>query len=223
MGYPSRATSSSPACPSAMAAQVPMESIYCVRTELEERLSPPPFASLGTLLSSHRGTTRVSLTALSFALIIAFSQQTPVTQAGPESAIPRPESLLPQNVGVGVPTDEAVTITFDAAMNPGTVESALQVLPASAGRAHLEREPGPGHRRPRAPVAHRRDVRGRGRRPATRTDGRALASATRYSFTTQTAPTVSDFQVRLATTCRRAGSMRAPRLTPGGGRSRPTR
>ena len=33
---------------------------------------------------------------------------------------------------------------------------------------------------------------------ALRSDGRALPSATRYSFTTQTAPTVTDFQVRLA-------------------------
>ena len=90
------------------------------------------FASLGTLLSRHRGITRVSLTALSFAFIIAFSTQTPVTRAGPEPAPLRPESLLPQNVGVGVPADEPVTLTFDAAMNPGTVEDALQVLPDHA-------------------------------------------------------------------------------------------
>ena len=88
-----------------------------------------PFDSLRRVLSSHRGITRVSLTAISFALIIAFSAETPVIQAGPESAPVRPESLLPQNVGIGVPTDQSITIAFDAAMNPGTVESALQVLP----------------------------------------------------------------------------------------------
>ena len=33
---------------------------------------------------------------------------------------------------------------------------------------------------------------------ASRTDGQALATPRRYSFTTQTAPTVADFQVRLA-------------------------
>ena len=40
-----------------------------------------PFESLGTLLSSHRAVTRVAAAALSFTLIIAFSQQTATTQA----------------------------------------------------------------------------------------------------------------------------------------------
>ena len=89
-----------------------------------------PFESLGTLLSSHRAITRVSLAAISFTLIIAFSQQAPALQAGPETAPVIPESLLPQNVGVGLPTDSAVTISFDTAMNPASVEDALQVLPS---------------------------------------------------------------------------------------------
>ena len=158
------------------------------------------FASLRNLLSRHRGTTRVSLAAISFALIIAFSAETPVIQAGRESAIPRPESLLPQTVGVGVPTDEAVTITFDAAMNPGTVESAFQLLPDQpvelAWSENLDQVTVVPERLWRTDETYVVVVGG----SATRTDGQALAGARRYTFTTETAPTVSDFQVRLATT-----------------------
>src|SRR5919109_1382787 len=88
-----------------------------------------PFESLGTQLSHHRGIARVAAAALTFATIIAFSTQTPVTRAGPNVIPQRPESLLPQTIGVGIPTDQPITLTFDGAMNPGTVEPALQVLP----------------------------------------------------------------------------------------------
>ena len=160
--------------------------------------SAATFAPLGTLLSSHRGITRVSLTALSFTLIIAFSTQTPVTQAGPDPVPTRPESLLPQNVGIGVSTDQPVTLTFDAAMNPGTVEADFQVLPVqpvelewSQDLSQLTVVPERQWRTDETYVV----VVGES---ATRTDGKALEGARRYSFTTRTAPVVSDFQVRLA-------------------------
>ena len=157
-----------------------------------------PFDSLGTMLSSHRAVTRVALAALSFTFVIAFSQQATITQAGPEAATVVPRSLLPQNVGVGVPTDNAVTISFDAAMNPGSVEEALQILPAqpvelawSEDLDQLSVAPAPRWRTDETYVV----VVGSAAR---RTDGQSPAVATRYSFTTQTAPTVTDFQVRLA-------------------------
>jgi len=159
-----------------------------------------PFDSLRRLLSSHRGITRVSLTAISFALIIAFSAETPAIQAGPEPAPVRAESLLPQNVGIGVPTDESVTIAFDAAMNPGTVESALQVLPDQPvdlrWNDNLDQITVTPERLWRTDETYVVVVGG----SATRTDGQVLAGARRYAFTTQTAPRVSDFQVRLADT-----------------------
>jgi uncharacterized protein YkwD len=156
------------------------------------------YASLDTLLSRHRGTARVSLTAIAFAFIVAFSTQTPVTQAGPEPAPMRPESLLPQNVGVGVPTDEPITLTFDAAMNPGTVEADFQVLPDHAVELVWNQDLN------QLTVAPERQWRTDETyvvvvgESATRTDGQSIAVARRYSFTTQTAPAVSDFQVRLA-------------------------
>jgi uncharacterized protein YkwD len=156
------------------------------------------YGSLSSLLSRHRGTTRVSLTAISFALIIAFSTETTVIQAGPESVPARPASLLPQNVGIGVPTDHSVTIAFDAAMNPGTVESAFQVLPEQgvelAWNQDMNRITVTPERRWRTDETYVVVVGG----SATRTDGQRIPGAQRYAFTTQTAPTVSDFQVRLA-------------------------
>ncbi|MGH2381438.1 MAG: Ig-like domain-containing protein [Candidatus Limnocylindria bacterium] len=156
-----------------------------------------PFESLGTLLSSHRAVARVSLAALSFTFIIAFSQQTPVTQAGPESAPVIAESLLPQNVGIGVSTDASVTIAFDGAMNPGSVEAALQVLPAQpvelAWNESLDQLTVAPEQRWRTDESYLVVIGD----SALRTDGKALTSASRHAFTTQTAPTVSDFQVRL--------------------------
>ncbi len=159
-----------------------------------------PFDSLGTLLSRHRAITRVSLATLSFILIIAFSQQTPVTQAGPKSAPAIPESLLPQNVGVGVSTDHSITIAFDRAMNPGSVEEALQILPAqpvellwSEGLDELTVTP---QRHWRTDESYLVVV----GKSALHADGQSLSATSRYAFSTQTAPRVSDIQVRLAPT-----------------------
>ena len=157
-----------------------------------------PFDSLGTSLSSHRAVTRVVLAALSFTFITAFGQQATVTQAGPEAAAVVPRSLLPLNVGIGVATDSAVTIAFDGSMNPGSVEDALQVLPAQpvelTWSENLDQLSVAPTARWRTDETYLVVIGG----TALRSDGRALPSATRYSFTTQTAPTVTDFQVRLA-------------------------
>ena len=157
-----------------------------------------PFESLGTQLSHHRGIARVAAAALTFATIIAFSTQTPVTRAGPNVIPQRPESLLPQTIGVGIPTDQPITLTFDGAMNPGTVEPALQVLPnhpvALAWSDELNKLTVSPESRWRTDETYVLVVGG----AATRTDGRALGGAARYTFTTETAPAVTDVQIRLA-------------------------
>jgi uncharacterized protein YkwD len=155
------------------------------------------FESLGTLLSRHRAVTRVAAAALSFTLIIALSQQTASTQAGPDPVTPIPESLLPQNVGIGVPTDQSVTLTFDEPMDPESVESSLQLLPA--GRADVAWSDD----QTQLTVAPHRLWRAEERylvvlsSAALRQDGEPLGSTLRYTFTTQSAPVVADFQVRL--------------------------
>ena len=155
-----------------------------------------PFESLGTLLSSHRGTTRVVLAALSFAIIIALSSQAPATKAGPEAPPLRTESLLPEQVGAGIGTADAVTLSFDAPMNPGSVEAALQVLPTqpielgwNEDLDELSVRPAGQWRTDETYVV----VVGSA---AARTDGSTVEGPQRWAFTTRTAPRVTDFQVR---------------------------
>lgn len=157
------------------------------------------FESLGTLLSSHRAVTRVSLAALSFTLIVASTQQSaPAIQAGPEPEPLVPESLLPQSVGVAISSDESITIPFEAATDRDAVEAALQVLPAQKFRTSWNDDATELTISPER--LWRADERylvviaaGTTEPEAGRADG-----PRRYSFTTQTAPAVTDFQVRLA-------------------------
>jgi len=154
------------------------------------------FESLGTLLSSHRAVTRVSLAALSFTLIVAFTQQSaPAIQAGPEPEPLVPESLLPQSVGSAIASDDSITIPFDAAVDPDAVDAAIQLLPAQKFRTSWNDDA------TELTISPER---------LWRTDERYLvvvagdaeaasaAGPRRYSFTTQTAPAVTDFQARLA-------------------------
>ena len=172
--------------------------MHPIRTALADR-SATTFESLGNLLSSHRAVTRVSLAALSFTIVVAFSQQAaPVIQAGPEPAAPIPESLLPQSVGISVLTGDAITIPFASAMDPAAVEAALQVLPASRvelawSEDHTELQIRPESRW-RTDERYLVVVGG----SSVTADGSPLDSALRFAFTTQPAPAVSDFQVHLA-------------------------
>ena len=155
------------------------------------------FESLRTVLSSHRAITRVSLAALSFTFIIAFSHQG-TTQAGPEQAPLIPESLLPQSVGIAVATADSVTIPFQESMDPASVESAIQVLPAQ--RVDLSWNPDHTAVSISPERLWRTDERYLvvvGQSSQTES-GSPLRGGRRYAFTTQTAPAVTDFQVRLA-------------------------
>ena len=157
------------------------------------------FESLGTLLSSHRAVTRVSLAALSFTLIVAFTQQSaPAIQAGPDPEPLVPESLLPQSVGVAIASDDSITIPFDAAADRDAVEAALQVLPAQKFRTSWNEEA------TELTISPERLWRADERylivvpAGATQPEAAGVDGPRRYSFTTQTAPAVTDFQVRLA-------------------------
>ena len=167
-----------------------------IRTE-RAALAATPFASLGKLLSSHRAITRVSLAALSFTVIAAFSQQ-PAAQAGPAATPLTPESLLPQSVGAAVDTKAPITISFETPMDTTSVEAAFQLLPAqpvelswNAARTELIVSP---ERQWRTDERYLVVV---GSESA-EIDGTSLRTAQRFAFTTLTAPAVTDFQVYLA-------------------------
>jgi uncharacterized protein YkwD len=155
------------------------------------------FESLGNLLSRHRAITRVSLAALSFTILVTISQQSPA-QAGPEPAPLVPDSLLPQSIGIAVTTDASVTIPFGAPMDPASVQAALQVIPdqdvALAWNADLSALTVRPGRLWRTDERYIVVIGGDARTSA----GVGLSAARRFTFTTQTAPAVADFQVRLA-------------------------
>jgi uncharacterized protein YkwD len=161
---------------------------------------PAQFESLGSMLSSHRAIARVAAAALSFTLIIAMSQQTATTQAGPEPAPLAPESLLPQSIGIGVASDRGVAITFEEPMDTASVESSLHLLPSvkadmtwNADATELTVTP---------EGLWRTDERYLVVLPAAtlRANGEAIGNAHRFAFSTQLAPTVAEFQVRLVST-----------------------
>jgi uncharacterized protein YkwD len=155
------------------------------------------FESLGTLLSSHRAVTRVSLAALSFTLIVAFTQQSaPAIQAGPEPEPLVPESLLPQSVGSAIASDDSITIPFDDAVDPVAVEAAIQVLPAQKFRTAWNDDTTELTISPER--LWRTDERYLVVVAAGDPEAGLAAGPRRYSFTTQTAPVVTDFQARLA-------------------------
>jgi uncharacterized protein YkwD len=158
---------------------------------------PAQFESLGTLLSSHRAVSRVAAAALSFTLIIALSQQTATTQAGPEPAPLAPESLLPQSVGVGLPSDRGVTLTFEEPMDPASVEASLQLLPSA--RADITSNANGTEFTVAPDRLWRTDERYLVVLPAAtlRADGEPIGNARRFAFSTQLGPTVAEFQVRL--------------------------
>jgi uncharacterized protein YkwD len=167
-----------------------------IRTE-RAALSATPFASLGKLLSSHRAITRVSLAALSFTVLAAFSQQ-PAAQAGPQATPLTPESLLPHSVGIAVDTKAPITISFEAPMDTTSVESTFQLLPAQPVRLSWNAA------RTSLTVAPERQWRTDERylvvvgSESAEVDGTRLRSAQRFAFTTLTAPAVTAFQVYLA-------------------------
>jgi uncharacterized protein YkwD len=155
------------------------------------------FASLGNVLSRHRAITRVSLAALSITVIAALSHQ-PAAQAGLEATPVTPESLLPQSVGIAVDTQASITIPFETPMDPASVESAFELVPAQPvaltwNEAHTALTVrADGHWR-----SDERYLVVIGSASAT-ADGTSLRATDHFSFTTRTAPAVTDFQVRLA-------------------------
>ena len=151
-----------------------------------------PFASLSYQLRRHRAVTRTLIAALSLALAAAVSAGG-AAQAGLTTILPAPTSILPVALGMGIGTGQAVTVSFGHAMDPASVEAALSISPAhdmylawSDDGRELTIFPD-GLWSPDARYALLVGA-------AARTAGGALLGApARFSFTTQTAPRITDF------------------------------
>jgi uncharacterized protein YkwD len=145
---------------------------------------------------NHPRTTVVRLIALSaiLALVGLAIQQRP-SAAAPVSARPTPVSILPTVLGSGLPTHSSVSIAFLSPMDVGSVADALQIRPASNVTLTW------------SPDARRLLITPRDRwatdstylltvPAATRLgNGSTLGAPLTYEFTTQTAPTVTEFVV----------------------------
>ena len=154
-----------------------------------------PFASLSYQLRRHRAVTRTLIAALSLALAAAVSAGG-AAQAGLTTILPTPTSILPAAVGMGIGTGQAVTMSFDHSMDAASVEAALTITPAHG--VHLiwsddGRELSVYPDGLWSPDARYAVVVGAGART---TEGAKLGASARFSFTTQTAPRITDFGLR---------------------------
>jgi uncharacterized protein YkwD/methionine-rich copper-binding protein CopC len=144
-------------------------------------------------LRRHRAITRVSLATLSLGVALAASLQG--AAAGPELTPVVARSILPQVVGSGLATDAVVTIAFERPMDTASVVESLDLRPASAwsaswnaDRTELALTP---ERRWRTDARYVVTVGA----DALTAAGRAIGSPQSYSFTTETAPVISEFQL----------------------------
>jgi uncharacterized protein YkwD len=152
------------------------------------------FESLPARISRHRAASRTTVVAVALAIVLGLSQQA-VSQASRPLNEVAPTSLLPANIGVAIPSNDAIRIDFDSPMDPTSVDAGLRVYPETSFSTTW------------APDGRSVEVHPSGRWstdqrylvlvPATAVtaSGETLGDTARYSFTTQTAPTVADFQV----------------------------
>lgn len=141
-----------------------------------------PFARFSTELRRHRSVTHVLVGTLCLAVVVAASTGTSV-QAGLGLNLPTPSSILPESVGIGIDSGAPVTLALGRPMDPVAVESALSISPAQQIRLRVSKD---GRSVEVAPAR------------LWLTDQRYVIAVgpRQYTFTTQTAPRITDFQVR---------------------------
>jgi uncharacterized protein YkwD len=153
----------------------------------------PRISALTGWPGKHRAITHVSLVAAVLLAALALSLQG--AAAGPTPVKPKPVSILPQSLGAGIPTTRAVTIQFADAMDEQSVMDSLSFRPASSWQPAWSND---GRSLRLMPASRwltdaRYVIRIAG--SAAVESGEPLATPLTYSFTTETAPLVSDFQL----------------------------
>ena len=153
-----------------------------------------PFASLSYQLRRHRAITRTLIAAFSLVLATAVSTGG-AAQAGLTTILPAPTSILPAVIGVGIGTEQPVTMTFTHSMDAASVEAALSIFPAHPVRLAWSDD---GRELQVLPDGLWSPDRRYGltvEGTARTAGGALLGSPTRFSFTTATAPRISDFAI----------------------------
>jgi uncharacterized protein YkwD len=154
--------------------------------------SRAPFASLSYQVRRHRAIARVLIAVLTISLAAAISSGG-AAQAGLTTVLPAATSILPVGIGVGIGTGQPVTVNFTHSMDVASVDDALAIAPAhpvhiiwSADGRELYVIPDGLW----SPDTRYEVVVGGAARTAA---GALLGAPARFSFTTQTAPRISDF------------------------------
>jgi uncharacterized protein YkwD len=154
-----------------------------------------PIARLSTQVRRHPAIARALIAGLALAVSAAISVGG-AAQAGLTAILPAPVSILPANVGIGIGTHDAVTLSFPHEMDRASVEAALTISPAHDLRFAWS---GDGRVLKVIPGSlWQTDQRyalavGTSARAAS---GPLLEAPARFSFTTQTAPRIEEFGVR---------------------------
>jgi uncharacterized protein YkwD len=151
--------------------------------------------SLLAQVRRHRAITRLALAGLALSVALGVSLQNAA------AGLPRPNiqagSILPESVGSGVLTTAPITIAFSQPMNTTSVEDALRLEPAdavalswNADHSSLTLTPQGRWRTDARYVVTIASS-------AANAIGRSILSARQVTFTTQTAPVISEFRVHL--------------------------
>ncbi len=150
--------------------------------------------SLTEEFTRYRPIVRILVTAAFLATVLISSRQS-ITQAGARPFAEAAALALPASIGVGIPTDQSISVEFSRAMDAASVADALVIEPDidvylswNADRTRLEVAP-----------SHRWET---DRRYLVTVGPQALAAAgdqigtaTELTFTTQTAPAIRRFEV----------------------------
>ncbi|HEY8177781.1 MAG TPA: Ig-like domain-containing protein [Candidatus Limnocylindria bacterium] len=146
-------------------------------------------------LRQHRAITRLALAGLALAVALGFSLQDAV--AGPNPDPLTSTTILPANIGVGVVSTDAVVVSFDEPMDPASVEANMVLSPATEMQATWSADNRTLTLRPSGRWQTDRRYLVTVAASAKLAQGGDLGEDRALSFTTQTAPSVSEFEVRL--------------------------
>jgi uncharacterized protein YkwD len=154
-----------------------------------------PSTSLVAHLRKHRAITRLALAGLALSVALGISLQD--AAAGNPHPRPASVSILPESVGIGILTTDPVTVRFPQAMNTATVDAAMTMEPATAfaatwnaSRTSVTLAPATRWQTDQRYVLSLPGS-------VTSAEGRPLFGARQVTFTTQTAPVISEFRVHL--------------------------
>ncbi len=158
--------------------------------------SRAPLASVARQVRRHRAIARTSVAALALAVAIAVSAGGNAT-AGLAAVLAPPVSILPDAVGRGIDTLDTVELVFSQPMDVASVAAALSIDPAHDVRLSGSPDGRTILVRPALRWLTDRRYLLTVDAEALRADGLALGREQRFSFTTETAPRITDFEIRM--------------------------